>query len=261
MKKRTRGILITVLLLAAAGLVLALVQLYLQFSQQAALESQNQTLTEQVVTVFPEETEQAEPIPEQEEEKLPVPPIAVDFASLHEKNADVVAWIYCEGTAINHPVAQGADNNAYLRHLLDGTYNRAGTIFMDYRNQSDFSHYNTVIYGHNMQDSTMFGTLPNYEDPTWYAAHPTWWLLTPEQNYRVDLVAACHTRSDALIYSMHDTVEERNRVLDLVLDLSDFETSVEIGPEDRLVTFSTCTYENARARYVLVGVLREAANH
>ena len=102
--------------------------------------------------------------------------------------------------------------------------------------------------------------MPQYEDPAWYEAHPTWWLLTPEQNYRVDLVAACHTTSDAIVYNMENTVEMRNRILKLVRELSDFDASVEVKPEDRLVTFSTCTYENTDGRYVLVGVLREAAN-
>lgn len=255
MKKLKRTLLIAVLLLAAAGLAVSVWQLWLQFSQQAALQNQNQTLVEQVVAL-PEETPEAEK--PAEADPLPVPPIAVDFAALREKNEDVVAWIYCEGTAINHPVAQGESNDTYLRRLLDGTYNRAGTIFMDYRNKADFSHWNTVIYGHNMQDDTMFGTLPLYEDPAWYEAHPVWWLLTPEQNYRVDLIAASHIRADARIYAVTDTVAERNRILQMVRDLSDFSSPTEVGEKDRLVTFSTCTYDRADARYILVGVLREA---
>ena len=65
-------------------------------------------------------------------------PIEIDFNVLKNKNKDIVAWIYSEGTLINYPIAQSKDNDYYLRRLLDGTYNQSGTIFMDYKNNSNF---------------------------------------------------------------------------------------------------------------------------
>ena len=79
-------------------------------------------------------------------------PIIVDFEVLQTENKDIIAWLHCPDTKINYPVAQSEDNSYYLRRLLDGSWNTAGTIFMDYRNSADFSDRHTVIYGHNMKN-------------------------------------------------------------------------------------------------------------
>lgn len=232
-------------------------EIWQQLSEQAEIAEQNEALVEQAVTVVTPAAAEPEKPEEQEPSVPPVrPPIAVDFETLWQTNEDVVAWVHCEGTGISYPVAQGPDNNTYLRALLDGSYNRAGTIFMDYRNRADCSDWNTIIYGHNMQDDTMFGTLGLYRDPAYYAQHPDWWLLTPSCAYRVELLAGYTTRSDAMLYTGADSPRERDRVVELARQLSDFETDVAVGEQDKLVTFSTCMYETEDARYVLIGVLR-----
>ena len=91
---------------------------------------------------------------------------------------DVVAWIDCEDTLINDPIVQNGDNNYYLRRLLNGQYNLSGTLFIDYRNQADFSDWNTIIYGHNMNNDTMFGILPDYRKQELFDPHPVMYLLT-----------------------------------------------------------------------------------
>ena len=83
-------------------------------------------------------------------------PITVDFERLQEENKDIIAWLYCPDTEINYPVVQSKDNEYYLRRLLDGTWNIAGTLFMDYRNAADCSDLHTIIYGHNMKNNTMY---------------------------------------------------------------------------------------------------------
>ena len=112
----------------------------------------------------------------------PQPPISVDFAALKAAYPDVVGWLYCEGTPINYPVAQGDDNSYYLRRDLDGNYAMAGTLFLDYRCSADFSDENSVIYGHNMNDGSMFAVLPDFSDPEFLLAHPTIWLLTETES-------------------------------------------------------------------------------
>ena len=248
-------ILYVLLLLLFFGLFLfGLFQIYQQKAEQAEASAQNKALVESSVKVV----EPVELPVEIEEEAPIVPPIQVDFPALLEKNPDVVGWLYCEDTNINYPVAQGVDNEQYLRRLLDGAYNRAGTIFMDSRNGADFSHWNTIVYGHNMKDDTMFAMVPSYADPAFYEAHPTWWLLTPEQNYRVDLIAGYPTKSNALLYTLPDQEAEQKQVLENALRFSDFEAKVERDEADRLVTFSTCLYDREDSRYVLMGILKEA---
>lgn len=98
-------------------------------------------------------------------------PIKVDFERLQEENKDIIAWLYCPDTEINYPVVQSKDNEYYLRRLLDGTWNIAGTLFMDYRNAADCSDLHTIIYGHNMKNNTMFGSLPKYSKQEYYEEH------------------------------------------------------------------------------------------
>lgn len=86
-------------------------------------------------------------------------PISVDFDTLKEANEDVIGWLYCEDTPINYPVLQSDDNSYYLRRLVNGEWNVAGSLFMDYRNNLSNNDWNTVIYGHNMKNDSMFGTL------------------------------------------------------------------------------------------------------
>lgn len=186
-------------------------------------------------------------------------PISVDFDRLRLNNEDVKAWLYCKDTLINYPVAQAADNDYYLHRLLNGTYNSAGTLFMECTNQEDFSDWNTLIYGHNMKNNTMFGTLTDYRDQKYYDEHPVWYLLTPDGDYRIELISGFVTDTSSVIYSIPQTQEAKNELVDAIMRKSNFKTNATISPEDRLITFSTCTYDYDEARYVLVGILKEVS--
>ena len=201
-------------------------------------------------------TKPSAPAPEEEEKKEGVP-IEVDFDTLKASNSDVIGWIYGEDTIIDYPVVQADDNSYYLRRMLNGKYNKNGTIFMDYRNSSDLSDFHTIIYGHNMKNNAMFGTLTEYASQEYYDKHPVLWLLTPDKNYQIELIGGFITPADSEIYSFPTTVEGRDKLISIVCKKSNFKSEVEICPEDRIVTLSTCTYEYDDARYVLTGVLRE----
>ena len=127
---------------------------------------------------------------------------------------------------------------------------------MDYRNASDMSDLHTIIYGHNMRNYAMFGTLTEYSKQEYYDEHPFIWLLTPEQNYKIEVISGFITPSDGEVYVFPSSNEERDKLVEYVMKSSDFSSEVDIMPEERLVTLSTCTYEYDDARYVLVGVLR-----
>ena len=86
----------------------------------------------------------------------------INFKSLQEVNSDVIGWIYSPDTTINYPVVQGDDNVYYLKHLADGTENRNGCPFLDVQNRPDFTDDNSIIYGHHMQNGTMFAGVSWY---------------------------------------------------------------------------------------------------
>ncbi len=184
-------------------------------------------------------------------------PIEVDFERLLINNKDVKAWLYCKDTMINYPVAQAQDNDYYLHRLLNGSYNRAGTLFMECTNKEDFSDWNTLIYGHNMKNNTMFGTITDYRDQEYYDKHPIWYLLTPEGDYKIELISGFVTDTSSVIYSIPQTAEDKDKLVDEIMKKSNFKTNASISSEDKLITFSTCTYDYDEARYVLIGILKK----
>ena len=203
----------------------------------------------------PEETAPGElPSPEETDDTLwPV----VDFEALMEINSDVVGWIYIEGTNINYPVVQGPDNSYYMNRLFDGSANSAGSIFMDYRNEPDMSCRNTVLYGHHMKNGTMFNQITKYKQQDFYDQHPTALLMSPGGNYKIEFIAGYVTDLNSDAWKIEfATDEEFSRWLADAMAQSTFISTIEPEAQDRVVTLSTCSYEYADARYVLVGILK-----
>ncbi len=195
---------------------------------------------------------------QEEQPKAEKAPISVDFEALLEECADVIGWIYCPDTPINYPIVQAKDNDYYLRRLLDGTWNMAGSIFMDYRNAPDFTDFNTVIYGHNMKNNSMFTSLGNYKNQEYYEEHPVIYLLTPNKDYKLELIGGYFVNVDETdVYSIPAAEEEMDALIEKAKQNSTFESKAAINGGDRIVTLSTCTDNFDDTRYVVIGVLQE----
>lgn len=220
---------------------------------QAAVVWQTPSETAQDSVIFlPAQTE-TEGAPQEQPTEQPVQEAVpkVDFAMLANINSEVVGWI-SSPDGISYPVVQGTDNEYYLDHLFDGTYNSNGSIFVDYRNAKDFSDRNTFIYGHNMRNGTMFAGLVNYGSQSYYEKYPKLLLTTTEQTYLLEVFAGYVTPGNSDSYQISfadDAVFEA--YLQKVRALSDFTADVEVTAQDRIVTLSTCTYDYEEARYVL----------
>lgn len=226
---------------------------------------QTYTELEQFVSI-PETTEPtksqktepaATPIQTQPEEEEVLPWPEVDFAALQQKNPDVVGWIYIPGTKVNYPIVQGADNDQYLYRLLTGEYNSAGSIFMDARVNRDFSSQNTPIYGHNMKNGTMFAGITGYKSQEFYDEHPIAYLVTPEKNYLVHLFSGYVVSVWEDAWDVVFEEEDFYQWLDDIQRKSYFAADALPGSQDRIVTFSTCTYETDSSRFVVHGILEE----
>lgn len=183
-------------------------------------------------------------------------PIVVDFASLRAVNEDVVGWIYCEDTLINYPVLRGDDNDEYLHHDYLGNYLTSGSIFMESANSGDFMDSNTIIYGHHMRDGSMFGQLGKWGDQQFLDDHPVFWLLTPERDYRVEIIS-CYTIS---AYSDTYTIFrgpsiELDEYLEKMTGRSVVEPPAKPVDDARYVVLSTCVYSFQDARFVVHGML------
>ena len=185
-----------------------------------------------------------------------VSPIDVDFNALLTQCEDIRGWIYSPNTMINYPIAQAEDNSFYSHRFLDGTWNSSGTLFVDCLCTKDFSNHNNVVYGHHMNDGSMFASLCNYKNVDYYTEHPVMYLSTPDSNYRIEIFAGYITPYDSDTYAI--SFADDNEFLAYVEKMrsqSDFETDVEITPNDKLITLTTCTYEFENARYVIQGKL------
>lgn len=182
-------------------------------------------------------------------------PITVDFGQLTQLNSDVVGWLYSANTPLNYPIAQAEDNRYYLHRLIDHSESFAGTIFMDHRNAANMTDLNTIIYGHNMKDGSMFGSFEAYSSQEYFADHAELFLTTPQQDYQIELLAGFVTDHTADIYTIPQTADEQARLLAEAKQQSTFSSAVAFGENDRLVTLSTCATEYDTSRYVLVGKL------
>ena len=184
----------------------------------------------------------------------------VDFEALRENGPDIIGWLNLPDTAINYPVTQTDNNEYYLHHLYDGTYNKVGCLFADYENQADFSDRNTIIYGHNMRDGSMFAALNEYGGQSYYDGHPQMYLVTPDGGYVMEVFSAFEAKPAE---SGSDTSPWRlswkddgayTTWLSEMADRSVIETDVTVTSSDKVLTLSTCT-PGSKSRFIVMGKL------
>ena len=182
-------------------------------------------------------------------------PIKVDFESLKKINSDVDGWIYCPGTTIDYPVMHGLSNDTYLHHSYDKTYNASGSIFVDERNQRNFADPVTILYGHHMASGAMFATLQWWQLGSYREEQPIMWLLTPDQDYKVELYSAYDTSAYSEAYEIPVAGSDPSQYLWTAKNNSRWVTDTELDPFAHYIMMSTCAYVFEDARSVLHGKL------
>lgn len=182
----------------------------------------------------------------------------VDFAALQMLNPDVVGWIYIEGTNVNYPIVQANDNDYYLYRLISGETNSTGSIFLDAGASELFMSRNNSLYGHNMKNGTMFADITDYVDQEFYEQHPEALLLTPQGNYKVKIFSCYITDAWDNSWQIVFNGSEYGQWLDQLQRRSYLATDVHPTEADRVLTFSTCTYETEDARLLVHGIIEES---
>ena len=161
-----------------------------------------------------------------------IAPKKVDFKALQAENPDIVGWIYCKDTVIDYPVLKGEDNDQYLYHDYTGAYNIDGSIFVDAENRDGFVDSNTIIYGHHMNSGSMFAGLIKWADQDYYKKHKVIWLLTPEQDYKIQLFAGHHVDAHSEAYDIAQVPSiHLYSILAKALEDSDFKADVAPTPQ------------------------------
>lgn len=180
------------------------------------------------------------------------------FKRLWDINGDIVGWIRVPGTKIDYPVVQTKDNDYYLRRNLKKEWAIRGTAFMDYRSEGKAGDLNTVIYGHNMKDGTMFGNLSKYKKKTFfeenqyieydYPGGTTKWQVFSAYIYK--------SENDYFKATFFDEEDYQGYLQDCK-NRSIYDTGVLVEDGGRMLTLMTCTYEYDDARFVVQAKLIE----
>lgn len=154
--------------------------------------------------------------------------VTVDFAALQAINPDIVAWLRIPGV-LEYPVVRGEDNSYYLNHTVQKTYNIAGSIFLDYRNEWDFSDRKNIIYGHNMKDGSMFHVLRNYQDIDFFQEHTNMEVYLPDGRSLNYQITACEqVPADSEIYQIEKGNAEEKEENEIILSTCSARTSIRI---------------------------------
>lgn len=255
-KKKTRlrpWFFITLLLIFSIILMLNLLTIVKWKNDNDDIEKLEEDIKEDlVITEIEEEGELVNP-PEEEKEPevvsdywyyVSVPFTNVDFTSLLSKNSDTMAFIKINNTNVNYPVVQTNNNDFYLNHAYDKSYNEAGWIYLDYRNNKDLSlNDNSIIYGHGRINKTVFGSLRNTLNTSWQnnIDNHTISISTPYKNYIYQIFSIYTIKSETYYittkfskpYFKEKWIKEMKR-----RNTSTINT--EVSTEDKVLTLSTC---------------------
>ncbi len=173
--------------------------------------------------------------------------LKLDFDNLISFNSDTIGWIRVWGTDINYPVVQTNDNNFYLTHSFDKSYNKAGWIFADYTNSNLKNNQldeNTVIYGHNRQNRSMFGTLSNTLKKEWRDTEKNRYInFSTRDESMVWEVFSTYTIDSENYYirTSFSSEEEYEKFIKTIIDRSVYNFNVNVTTQDKILTLSSCT--------------------
>lgn len=234
--------------------------LYYQWQLKQNEEAYESLRSTEVIEV----TEQTE-VAEEETEQLVYCESLYDFDELRVQNGDIYAWITVPGTQVDYPVLQSATDNYYLDRNIDHSQGYPGCIYTNQCNAKNFSDYITVLYGHNMKNGTMFGSIHNFEDKAFFDENDKIYVYTEEMRFTYEIYAAVKF-TDVYIPSYYAVTMEQGRdgfINELVQnsdnDVSHIREDVEWIPEDKTIVLSTCVNGEREKRYLLVGRLVEEA--
>ena len=184
----------------------------------------------------------------------------MDFTALREVNDDILGWILIPDTKISYPLVQGEDNEYYLNRTWRKTRNSVGAIFMECQNSSDLSDFNTIIYGHRMNNSSMFGILKSFEKQSFWASHPYVYITDDNGSHRYEIFAAYEVSVEGDTYRLGFSSDaSKQSFIDYCLSQSVIDTGITPTIYDRILTLSTCTGNGHATRWVVQAVLKGEA--
>lgn len=225
-------------------------------------ETTEEAITEEVVEESTEEVAVQKALESKEAEAV-YEGCPVDFAGMWKVNPDVYAWITVPGTSIDYPILQHpSDNTYYLNYNIDGSYGYPGCIYTENMNAKEFTDNNTVIYGHNMKNGTMFAGLHKYEDDSFFEQNSKVYIYTPEKELSYTIFAAYIYDDRHLLYSFNFADQAvYSTYLENIQSMrsmnANFREGIEVTAEDKIITLVTCIANQDDKRLLVQAVLDE----
>lgn len=252
-KKIIRNIIIAALIIICAFLIFCLVRFFIYQYGLSQKENEFEDLRVEDLSAY-----------EGNSSNSPVH----DFDALQKENSDIYAYLVVDGTKVDYPVLQNAQNDYYLDKNLDLSVGYPACIYTNPVNSKDFSDNITVIYGHNMKNKTMFGSLHSYDDEDFFKANNKFEIETPEALYSYQIFAAVNYNDD-LITSYYPP-SQTNSISKFVTSMREegtkktpdyFDDSVEVTDSDKIVVLSTCIGGQDDRRLLVVGKLIDTVSY
>jgi sortase B len=187
---------------------------------------------------------------------------SMDLSALKKVNSDVKGWIYIPNTVISYPLVHGPERAStfYLSHTWSGDSSIVGAIFIEPANSGSLGNFNTVIYGHNMNNGSMFGTLKNFKSQSYWKSHKNIYINTDAGSRCYQIFAAYEVSTQGTTYQISFSGDQsKQEFIDYCLKQSLISTGVKPGVNDNIITLSTCTGHGHATRWVVQAVLKNTA--
>lgn len=250
-RKNLKVIFLVVGLISVFGLVF-------YFRQKSNNQEEPEQPEKQQEEVIKEEEEIQKEVQEEEQKEEPEEVNPIDFAYWKSVNPDVYAWISIADTNIDYPILQSeTDDSYYLEHTIDGVAGYPGSIYTEKVNAKDFSDFNTLIYGHDMKDGSMFKHLHKFEDKEFFDTHDTVKIYTETEIKTYRIYAAVIYDNRHIMYSYdNNNMADRTAFLKSLQGVagtgSFFRDGMTIDENSKLITLSTCITGQPDKRYIVV---------
>ena len=233
MKKAIRYILLTVCVCVFCYSAYNLINIYLNYKK-----------------IDDDYGELAKTYTEEKEEKESY--LQINWDELLQRNKDVKAWIQIPNTNVNYPVLQGETNDTYIHSDIDHNELSAGSIFIASENEDPFNDFNTVIYGHNMKNGSMFGKLKQMYESEKYKDSKYLWICTPNGKYRYEIFSMQYAKVGSDVYTLFSAHDEQFEayVKKMAKQSKVDMKALGLGKDDYVVTLSTCTSDES-VRFVV----------
>lgn len=257
-KNLIRNILISILLLVAVGSIGYYIKYY---SDAKKVQEQSDEFSELKDAKFADVLKNVEPVVKKEyDETVVIPDILDEYKALFNKNKSLIGWIEIADTIIDYPVMQTKDNEYYLKHDFNQKNDANGCIFLDCNCDVILGNDNWILYGHHMKNGKMFSSLIKYADMDYYEKHKYIRFDTIYEKGTYEVMYAFRSRiynTNEITFKYYQFIdanssEEFDSYMEEMEKMSLIDTGVSATYGDKLLTLSTCDYQEENGRFVVV---------